>query len=78
MEQMDEFRIAGSVSTETEEALLGHVLKVVGYTHKIHGLVQKSFRYCETHEIATPRAPKARVPRAAANPCPCPPALGRK
>jgi hypothetical protein len=76
MEKSDVFRIAGSVSNESEEELLGHVLKVVGYTSNIHRLVKKSFNYCETHKVATPRAPKARMPRASAL-CSCPPLGGK-
>lgn len=77
MKESDVFRIAGSVSNETEEEILGHVLKVVGYTSNIHKLVKKSFNYCDTHKMATPRGPKARMPRATTAPCSCAP-LGRK
>lgn len=75
MEKSDVFRIAGSISDESEEELLGHVLKVVGYTSNIHRLVRQSFNFCDTHKVATPRVPKTRMPRTAV--CSCPP-LPRK
>jgi hypothetical protein len=78
MTNEDQFRIAGSVTTETEEAVLGNVLKVVGYTSNIHKLVKKSFGFCDFHGVATPRPIKAKALRAAAaGPCSCPTGLKR-
>lgn len=61
---MDEFRIAGSVSGEDEEALLSSVVRIAGYSMNIHSLVARHFDYCAAHAAPLRRRIERRSERA--------------
>lgn len=59
-ESMDEFRIAGSVSGEDEEAVLSSVVRIAGYSMNIHSLVARHFDFCATHAAPLKRRSERR------------------
>ena len=57
---MDDFRVAGSTSDESDERTLNQVVRIAGYTSTIKQLVDKSFRFCKVHGTPVPKAAAGR------------------
>lgn len=58
---MDEFRIAGSTSGESEERTLSQVAQIAGYTSSLRELVRDSFGFCKVHGTPIPKSGRGRA-----------------
>ncbi len=58
---MDEFRIAGSTTGESEERTLSQVAQIAGYTSTLRELVRDSFGFCNVHGTPIPKSDRGRA-----------------